>query len=677
MVAWALLLVFLQAVWFLTGLDDKWVDHLFHLRGMQPGDPRLVIVEMDDVSIERIGSYPLPRSVWGRLADQLFALGAEIVALDVIFPDPAPSPQEDTALVEATQRYGERLVHSVSVDPNIINEHAFVFPFEELRQVAKSMGLIYQPLLDHDGMIRRTPLIVGRRPKTESHTWVSDPHAVPSLGLVALARYEARSVQDYLHLGPSLQLNVRGQRKVVIGKIMVAGVEQNIVDTLYALPRIPLWKILESELSTLEERLLRGAIVLVGSTASAAFDHYPTPFTSSAPGVEIHATLIDNILNDRWLRPPSQPLAIVLILVFAVFAYWLLRFGPIQGFLVFFAVLGVWVGVTYYAFLQHRLVNFVGPAAAFAGTFFMLIVHKVRLEQLEKRAVRQMFGQYVAPEVVAELVKDRDKLRLGGQKRDMSIFFLDIAHFTTISEKMAPENLIQFLNYYLTALTDDVLRYRGVVDKYIGDCVMAFWNAPLEVPDHRKQACFAAIDCMNTIQRLNKEYVDPTMPEKPAVRIGLNSGEVIVGNTGSERKLAYTVLGDEVNLASRLEGANKFFGSTIMVSENTYEDAKDEVEARLLGRVRVVGKEKPIRVYELLGRQGQLSEEWAEALRHWCQGIELYEKRTFVEAKTEFEFVLKLIPEDKPSKLYLGACEDCIAMPPPDTWDAVFNLTLK
>jgi adenylate cyclase len=355
----------------------------------------------------------------------------------------------------------------------------------------------------------------------------------------------------------------------------------------------------------------------------------------------------------------------------------LLRLSPIQSFLAFFAALGVWAGITYYMFLQHQLVNFVGPAAAFAGTFFVLIAHKVRTEQLEKRAIRQMFGQYVAPEVVDEIVNDRDKLRLGGQKRDMTVFFLDIVHFTALSEKMAPENLIVFLNHYLSALTDDVLRYRGVVDKYMGDCIMAFWNAPLDMPDHRKKACFAAIDCMKTIQRLNQTYVDPTMPEEPSVRIGLNSGQVIVGNTGSERKLAYTVIGDEVNLASRLEGVNKFFGSTVIVSENTYEGAKDEVEARTLGCVRVVGKEKPTRVYELLGRKGELSPEWGEALGHWRRGIEFYEKRAFAEARAEFDVVLKLIPEDEPSKLYLNACEDGIASSLLDTWNAVFNLESK
>ncbi|MEK7657364.1 MAG: adenylate/guanylate cyclase domain-containing protein, partial [Elusimicrobiota bacterium] len=265
----------------------------------------------------------------------------------------------------------------------------------------------------------------------------------------------------------------------------------------------------------------------------------------------------------------------------------------------------------------------------------------------------------------------------GGDKRDMTVFFLDIAHFTTISEKMTPEDLIKFLNHYLTALTDVILSNKGVVDKYIGDCVMAFWNAPLDTPGHRSLACKAAAECIEVIERLNKEYVDPSMPEKPAVRIGLNSGEVVVGNTGSARKLAYTVLGDEVNLASRLEGANKFFGSTVMASESTYKEAKDTVEARVLGQVRVVGKAIPIRVYELLSKKGGLSEAWKKALPLYEDGVTLYLARDFNGAKARFKEVQQLVPGDKPSKLYLSVCEDYSVIPPGSDWDGVFNLTAK
>jgi adenylate cyclase len=283
----------------------------------------------------------------------------------------------------------------------------------------------------------------------------------------------------------------------------------------------------------------------------------------------------------------------------------------------------------------------------------------------------------VPPEVVDILVKNPERLKLGGDKRDMTIFFLDIAHFTTISEKMTPEALIQFLNRYLTALTDDIFANNGVVDKYIGDCIMAFWNAPLDEKDHRRKACLAAVACVKTIERLNKEFLDPSMPETPTVRIGLNSGEVVVGNTGSARKLAYTVLGDDVNLASRLEGANKFFGSTLMASEDTYKEGKDVVDGRLLGAVRVVGKAIPIKVYELLAKKGEMPENWKKGVPIYHEAIVHYENKRFEEALKGFTEFLKLVPDDKTAKLYMNACNDYVVIPPPPGWEPVFNLTSK
>jgi adenylate cyclase len=258
----------------------------------------------------------------------------------------------------------------------------------------------------------------------------------------------------------------------------------------------------------------------------------------------------------------------------------------------------------------------------------------------------------------------------------MTIFFLDIAHFTTISEKMAPEALIEFLNKYLSALTQVVHEQKGVVDKYIGDCIMAFWNAPMPAPDHRARACLAAIDCQAMVAKLNRE-LNGSVPETPSIRIGLNSGDVTVGLTGSEKKLQYTVIGDEVNLASRLEGANKFFGSFIMASEATYDGAKDVVVGRELGRVRVVGKEVPIRVFELIARKGQLSPEWERALPVYEKALELFNGRKYAEAAAQFQQFMGVFPNDGPGNLYLHAARDYAAIPPDEHWDGVFNLTAK
>jgi adenylate cyclase len=312
---------------------------------------------------------------------------------------------------------------------------------------------------------------------------------------------------------------------------------------------------------------------------------------------------------------------------------------------------------------------------ALLASYLALTIHRVRAEGAEKAMIKSMFGQFVSPEVVEELANDPDKAKLGAQKREMTVFFLDIAHFTTISEKMGPEALIAFLNRYLSALSDVILERRGTIDKYIGDCIMAFWNAPTENKDHAREAILSALGCQRAIDELNKD-LDPGLPEVPAIRIGINSGFMNVGFTGTNRKLAYTVLGDEVNLASRLEGANKFFGSKIIASEPAYKSAADAVEGRYLGKARVVGKDKPVPVYEPLAEKGRLTPAWQKALPVWEKAVQAFYDKKYEDALALFEQFLKLMPKDGPGELYLTLSRDYAALPP-DDWDQVFNLTAK
>jgi adenylate cyclase len=327
-------------------------------------------------------------------------------------------------------------------------------------------------------------------------------------------------------------------------------------------------------------------------------------------------------------------------------------------------------------FRRGIIVEFVPPAVAFLSSYLVLVVHRALTEGREKKLIKAMFGQFVSPEVVEQLAQDPSKVKLGGEKRDMTIFFLDIAHFTNISEKMDPEALIQFLNKYLSALSHVILERGGTIDKYIGDCVMAFWNAPVENKNHRRDAVLAAMDCQAAIDQLNKT-LDPGVPEIPAVRIGINSGTVTVGLTGSEKKLQYTVIGDEVNLASRLEGANKFFGSKTIISESTYEGAKEYVSARALGRVRVVGKASAIKIFEPIGEKGNLDAVWQKALPLYEKGIAAFDERRYGEALESFQKFAEILPQDGPGQLYLTRCQEYAVLPPDATWDGVFNLTAK
>ncbi|HVE13983.1 MAG TPA: adenylate/guanylate cyclase domain-containing protein [Elusimicrobiota bacterium] len=662
--AFAALLSLLYWAGFIHSMDNRWTDFLFVGRGMEPADPRVQVVAIDDESLRKIGQFPWPRRNYEKLLDNLFASGTKVAGLDILFFERS-NPDDDAALLRAARRWRDRLVFAISQDPEVMDGIRFVYPFPALRAQARHFGTVTQPMLDPDGLIRAAPLVQGTT--YDIAAWPSDPGRVNSLGVEMLTVFEGRPSEEFVRRvgAPTMRLNLRGQVEHENGKI-----DRGI-------PQISAWKLVQGTLSPEEKARLKGALVIVGSTALGTGDHYPTAFSGSVPGLEVHATVIDNLLNDRWLRETPVKPVLALTVVFAYLAWWAVGLTPLWAGLVAVAVFFIWIFVSCLSFTRLVPLDFSAPALALWGTFLVLIVHKTMVEHRRRKEVQQMFGQYLAPEVVRMLVRDPALLRLGGEKRDMTVLFLDIAHFTTISEKMAPEALIQFLNRYLSVLSDVILKRQGVVDKYIGDCVMAFWNAPLDVSGHRTQGCLAAVECLEAVQRLNEEGLDPALPIKPAVRVGINSGTMVVGNTGSTRKLAYTVLGDEVNLGSRLEGANKFFGTAAMASENAYMEAKDAVEGRFLGAVRVVGKDVPIRVYELLARKGALSADWARALPIYEEGVARFMAKEFAAARDLFKKVLEVFPTDHPSRLYLEHSQGYLVVPPPKDWEPVFNLTAK
>lgn len=662
-------------------LEDLWQDELFRLqeRTISAGDPRIIIAAMDEDTGKKY-RFPLPRPVHARLLDKLKTYGVKTVAFDVMFLDPMDNDRE---LVDATRRFG-KVVHLFTTRAQDTPHGQVVdvnLPIKGLLEASQYLGYPNIDLvIDNDGHVRRSRMFDKRASDQKNPELIA-----PSMDVVAAASFLDKPVSDFLeeYATPEpmdLLINFRRPQDWLLHQKRDESAVGKVVNLpMIASPyqMISVMDLLSGELTAAQKKALRGSLVIVGSTSLGYFDHYPTPFISQAPGVEYHANNIDNLLHDDYLQL-ANPIVTLLVIVFMIWLpLLLLRFPPAVGNVAAGAVFFGWLAYTYFGrFANGVRAEFVAPAVALIFSFLVQTVHRVLTEGQEKKFIKNLFGQFVAPEVVEDLAKDPSKVKLGGEKRDLTIFFLDIAHFTTISEKMAPEALIIFLNKYLSALSNVVQAEKGVVDKYIGDCIMAFWNAPIELKDHRVRACLAAIQCQEVMKTLNLD-LDPTLPFVPAIRIGLNSGDATVGLTGSEKKLQYTVIGDEVNLASRLEGANKFFGSNIMASEATFNGARDVVEARELGRVRVVGKAVPIRVFELLARKGQLSAEWKKALPLYEKGVAHFNKREFPEAMAAFQEVVAVFPKDGPANLYLTVSTDYSVIPPPEDWDGVFNLTAK
>jgi adenylate cyclase len=304
-----------------------------------------------------------------------------------------------------------------------------------------------------------------------------------------------------------------------------------------------------------------------------------------------------------------------------------------------------------------------------------LTFYKYFTEERKKRALRSTFAKYVSPAIVDEIMKDPENVELGGQKRVLTVFFSDLRNFTSISEKLEPQTLTNFLNRYLTPMTEVIFANKGTLDKYIGDAVMAFFGAPISYPDHAACACRAALQSLVKLKEIQTEFAKENLPFVD-IGIGINSREMSVGNMGSDIVRNYTVIGDAVNLGSRLEGLNKEYGTKIIISEFTLAEIGDRFVTRELDRVQVKGKQQPIAIHELIA-EGEVPTETVHFLTTFKSAYSAYRGRDFVTAMNLFLEAKNLRPEDGPAQLYIERCEQFIATPPPADWNGVYIFTKK
>ena len=312
---------------------------------------------------------------------------------------------------------------------------------------------------------------------------------------------------------------------------------------------------------------------------------------------------------------------------------------------------------------------------------------KSQKKTLEKQAVelryfnenlRKAFSTYISGDVVEEIIADPTRLQLGGIQRRMTALFTDIKNFSTISERLKPDDIVRLLNQYLSAMSDIILCKKGTIDKFVGDAIITFFGAPLELDDHALRACASAILMKRLEEGMNKRLIGEGLtPEPLLTRIGINSGEMVAGNMGTERKMNYTVMGSAVNLASRLEGVNKQYGTWILATEDTIQECGDDILARRLDRVRVVGIHEPVRIYEVLELNADASSQMRECVEFFHAALELFEKREWAAARAAFERVLACSSRDGPAQCYIDRCGKFLETPPLSDWDGVYNLTEK
>lgn len=422
---------------------------------------------------------------------------------------------------------------------------------------------------------------------------------------------------------------------------------------------------------------VRGAYVIIGQTASSTTDLGTTPLGINQPQVFLHANTLNTILQHSFISTMPGGIEIgVLLLLPLVFGYVSRRLRPSRIILMGAFFLAAFALVNQLLFGAGIWMQLAPQSFALLVTFLVITgIHYVRGDK-EKKFIKNAFGHYLATEVIDILVKDPAALKLGGERKVLTAYFSDVQGFSTISENLSPETLVDLLNAYLTDMTDIIFQYQGTVDKFEGDAIIAFFGAPVSYEDHAARACLASLEMQSRVEEMR-----PLWKEKYGhelfVRMGLNTGPMVVGNMGSRNRFDYTMMGDSVNLAARLEGVNKYYGTFTMASEFTVRDIGDEIVTRELDILRVVGKNEPVRVYELVARRGQVSPEKEKVLERFAEGLAAYRKKSWAAAQKHFTAAMSIDPEDGPSKVYYERCAGFRKKAPPANWDGVYTLKGK
>jgi adenylate cyclase len=688
-------------------------------------DPRVktarpvTIVDIDEASLAKLGQFPWPRTRIADLITNLTKLGAVVIAFDIVFSEPdrlnpdvaadtfrdldeetrsrlRALPSNDQILADAMRR--SRVVLGESGLPQVQSEFDKSLPLTGLAMLGEEP----QPfMLEWPGLLRNVPLLEAAAAGRGLFTiWPERDGIVRRVPVMMLAQGATM---------PSLSfemLRVATGTDTIFIKSDQAGIKSIGVKGF----QIPtdrngqLWvhfahhdpKILVSALDVIEGKVapekIKGQLVLIGTSAVGLNDNKTTPVDPSMPGVEIHAQVIESALTRAVLTQPNYGIAVELCAAI-LFGILVIAFAPLFGPVTLVAVGALFatllIGTSWYFYTQHRLlIDFTYPLLSTTSIYLTLIFTSFVREQRQRKQIRTAFAQYMSPALVEQLAQSPEKLVLGGEEREMTIMFSDVRGFTTISEsyKNDPQGLTALMNRFLTPLTNAILERKGYIDKYMGDAIMAFWNAPLDDREHQLNACEAAVDMLERIDLLNKQREFEAKEGGHVyiplnVGVGLNTGTCVVGNMGSDLRFDYSVLGDSVNLASRLEGQSKEYGFPIIVGSRTALAAREKFAILELDFIMVKGKKEPEVIYAIAGRADTAHSARFQRLRNLTiEMLACYRNRDWEGAlaaiergrRTDEARSLELL-----YNLYEARIRGYQENPPPEDWNGAFALLTK
>lgn len=706
---------------------DRIENYLYDVRVRltMPGtvDDRIVIIDIDEISQARLGQWPWPRDTLAAIVDQLFDhYDVRVLGLDVLFAEAeersaerllatlASSPfAKDPAFARELDRHRDALDSNVRFAESMIARDVvtgFVFkdsladgepastgvlptpvihakdvagldvPFVEARGFAGNLdalqgnaiagGFFDSPIIDADGVFRRAPLVQQYAGDLYASLGLAVARVAlgnPDIGLVFADRDDGRM------RGLDLEALTLGDRRIPVNEQVAVFIPWRGPQESF--PFISAAEVLDG---TAPRNRLQGKIALLGASAAGLLDLRSTPVGQRYIGVEAHANLVAGLLDGNIRQQPawSDGLEFLLLLLVALLTAVLLpRLSPVMALALVVAMLVATLAGNLWLWSTQQLVV---PAAAllvFIVLISMLqITYGFFIEQRNKRRLSQVFGQYIPPSLVDEIDASGEDISLEGESREMSVLFSDVRGFTSISESLDPVELTQMMNEFLTPFTGAIQNQRGTIDKYMGDAVMAFWGAPLADQEHAHHAVLAAFEMLQAVRQLDDRFEARGWPQI-RVGIGIASGSMNVGNMGSEFRIAYTVMGDTVNLGARLESLTKQYGVDIIVSDQTAKLA-DGFVYRELDLVRVKGKTEPVAIFEPLGRREDLGQDTAEMLSTYAAALSAYRSQQWSTAIGAFE-TLQQHSDDHLYKMYRDRIDNFRRSPPGDDWDGVFD----
>ena len=721
---------YLTEIPFLELMELKTIDLRYLNKGSSQAESDVVLAVIDEESIDKEGKWIWPRSKIANLVKKLSAAGASVISFDIGFLEPDEksvvkaienieknltsldaknrtylaelkrSSDNDQLLADAIAESKAKVVlgyffqmeklHLGDLDEALEkvqkkniqssrynqvkfhSEKALETPLIEAQVVNANITAISQAtpysgffniFPDKDGVVRWIPAIIDYADEMYAPLSLMTLSAFKdSQPLVVVAEYGVEKIQFDDVTIPTDEL----------GRIMI-----NYRGDAQSFEHIPVTNILSGKVT---ENEFKDKVVIVGATAIGIYDMRVTPFTSVFPGVEIHANIVDSVLRGAFLYHPTWAAVfdiLAIVLAGLLLGMVLPRTGVFSGI--------VTVGVLFFGHIffcqylfssQGWILNMVYPLLVILAVYIGITVYKYLSESRQKRFIRSAFSTYLAPTVVQQLIESPENLELGGEEREITAFFSDVQGFTSISEKLTPHELVELLNEFLTEMTNIILKHKGTVDKFEGDAIIAFYGAPNSLENQAETACLTCVDMQNRLHELRQKWHREDKPELK-MRIGLSTGPAVVGNMGSKNRMDYTMMGDTVNTAARLEGVNKTYGIYTLVCETTFKKASQRIWGREIDSINVVGKAEPVTVYQILGYANDIDDTLLKMTDLYAKGLYLYRQQRWDSAIEKFDAALNISPDDGPSKAMKDRCTRYKEESPAPDWNGSYTMETK